>query len=154
MRSRWIVASGVLLSMTVAACGSSGTSKVTNAPVPSANSGALVSVANNAHDGPLLVGANGHTLYLFEKDTGTTSACTGGCAATWPALVGTGTPTGSAGVDASKLSSATGQVPNQVVYNGHLLYYFAADSAPGDLNGVKIADWYPVSPAGSKIDKS
>src|SRR4051812_19221124 len=40
-----------------------------------------------------LVGPDGHTVYLFEKDTGTTSACTGGCAGAWPGVTATGTPT-------------------------------------------------------------
>ena len=53
----------------------------------------------------------------------------------------------------AKLSTANGEVPNQVVYNGHLLYFFAGDKAPGDITGTKIPNWYPVSPAGSKIDK-
>ena len=57
-----------------------------------------------------LVGPNGHALYLFEKDNGTTSACTGACSATWPALSASGTPGGGSGVDAAKLSTADGQV--------------------------------------------
>jgi predicted lipoprotein with Yx(FWY)xxD motif len=119
-----------------------------------ATTAALVTVASTPTYGQLLVGPNGHTLYLFEKDTGTTSACTGGCAPAWPALTASTAPTGGAGVDMSKLSTASGQVPNQVVYNGHLLYFFAGDSAPGDLNGTKIPNWYPVAASGNKIDKS
>ncbi len=78
--------------------------------------------------GTVLVGPNGHTLYMFAQDKGTTSACTDGCAATWPALKSSGTPIPGEGVNAAKLSVAGGQV----VYNGHLLYFFSGDGAPGD----------------------
>jgi predicted lipoprotein with Yx(FWY)xxD motif len=99
-----------------------------------------------------LVGPNGRALYLFEKDKGTTSACTGGCAPTWPALAASGKPTAGTGVDASKLSTADGQVADQVVYNGHLLYYFAGDTKVGDTNGTSIPEWYLVSSDGKSID--
>jgi predicted lipoprotein with Yx(FWY)xxD motif len=113
-----------------------------------------MSLADNAKFGKILVGSNGHTLYLFEKDQGTTSACLAACAANWPALTATGTPSVGAGITASKVSTASGQLPDQVVYNGHLLYFFARDAAAGDVNGVSIAGWYPVGADGNKIDKS
>ena len=43
-------------------------------------------------------------------------------------------------------------MPDQVVYNGHLLYHFASDTAPGDVNGLGIPSWYPVDAAGDAID--
>lgn len=112
---------------------------------------ATVKVADNPKFGKLLVGPDGRTLYLFEKDKGTTTACTGGCADNWPALTAA-SPSGGDGVDQSKLSTADGEAPNQVVYNGHLLYYFAGDKAAGDTNGAGIPSWYPVNPSGEKID--
>ena len=101
-----------------------------------------------------LVGSNGHAVYLFEKDKGTTSACTGGCAAIWPGLTAAGSPTGGTGVDAGKLSTANGQVANQVTYNGHLLYYFSNDTKVGDTNGTSIPDWYLVGADGKAIDET
>lgn len=114
---------------------------------------ATVSVADNPTFGKLLTGPDGRTLYLFEKDKGTTSACAGPCLDNWPPLTSASAPTAGDGVDASKLSTADGAVANQVVYNGHLLYYFAGDKAPGDVNGANIPAWYPVNPAGDKIDR-
>jgi len=114
-----------------------------------ASAGATVSVQTSDDLGDYLVGPNGHTLYLFEKDTGTTTACTGGCAAVWPALTAA-SPTAGSGIDSAKLSTAAG---DQVVFNGHLLYFFATDKAPGDTNGIGIPAWYPLSPSGDKIDK-
>jgi predicted lipoprotein with Yx(FWY)xxD motif len=85
-------------------------------------------------------------------DDGTTSACTGGCADAWPALTADGDPVGGDGVDASLLGTADGQVPGQVTYDGHLLYTFSGDSAPGDVNGLGIPEWYPVNAQGEAID--
>ena len=130
-----------------------GATPSTAAPAAAAASGPLVGVATDPKDGQFLVGANGHTLYLFEKDNGTTTACTGGCAAVWPGLASTGGTMAGPGVDASKISTVNGQVANQIAYNGHLLYFFSGDTAAGQINGTKIPAWYPVSPAGDKIDK-
>src|SRR3712207_8331422 len=43
-----------------------------SAPSAAASEAATVSVATHATLGELLVGPNGHTLYLFTKDKGTT----------------------------------------------------------------------------------
>jgi predicted lipoprotein with Yx(FWY)xxD motif len=159
MRTKWIAAGVVALGLVLSACSSSsktsaGASASTAATTPTtAANAALVAVANNPKFGSLLVGSNGRTLYLLETEKGTTSDCTGACAQIWPALTASGQPTGASGVDAARLSKATGQVSNQVVYNGHLLYFFSGDAAPGDVKGTGIPHWYPVSPAGDKIDK-
>jgi predicted lipoprotein with Yx(FWY)xxD motif len=130
-------------SATTAASGGSGT----------AASG-TVNLASLGDSGQGLVNGDGMTLYLFEQDNGTTSACTGGCAQIWPALTSSSAPVGGSGVAASKLSTANGQVAHQVTYNGHLLYTFSGDHAPGDVNGTSIPDWYPVNADGNKIDAS
>lgn len=99
-----------------------------------------------------IVGPNGHTLYLFERDQGTTTACRGACASSWPPLVANGTPTAGDGVDVAQLGTADGIEADQVTYHGHLLYYFAGDAAPGDMKGVGIPAWYAVAPDGTAID--
>ena len=169
MRMRWrlvtLMAAG---SMAVAACGSGGgttkaassapaaTTPTTAATVTTAAPSApvVMTLADNPKFGKILVGSNGHTLYMLEKEQGTTTACTGACAANWPALTASGTPSVGAGITASKVSTASGQLPDQVVYNGHLLYFFARDAAAGDVNGVSIPGWYPVGADGNKVDKS
>ena len=92
---------------------------------------------------------------MFLQDTGDTSTCTGDCAATWPALVAKGEVKagGGGGVDESLLgTSARDDGTMQVTYNGHPLYYFSGDQAPGDTNGQGIGDiWFVVSPAGDAI---
>jgi predicted lipoprotein with Yx(FWY)xxD motif len=54
--------------------------------------------------GDILVDADGRTLYAFTKDKGDQSACSGECAANWPAL--TGAATAGTGVQAALLSTA------------------------------------------------
>ena len=143
------------LGMVLTACGSGGSGHPAAsqaASVGGGQPGAALSVAQNPTQGSILVDSAGHTLYLFEKDHGTTSACTGACAQIWPGFSAGATPGAGAGVDAAKLATASGQVPSQVTYNGHLLYTFSGDKAPGDVNGISIPDWYPVSPSGNKVD--
>jgi predicted lipoprotein with Yx(FWY)xxD motif len=111
-----------------------------------AASGATVKVATVGTLGKVLVTANGHTLYMFDKDTGTTSACTGQCMAAWPPYTSMTAPTAGTGVTAAKLTTATGAAPHQVVYNGHLVYEFSGDKKAGDANGVGIPSWHPVTP--------
>jgi predicted lipoprotein with Yx(FWY)xxD motif len=103
--------------------------------------------------GQILIDAEGRTLYLFMNDTANTSVCTGGCAQTWPPLLVTGAPTGGLGVEASKLGTTSRtDGGTQVTYNGHPLYHFASDSAPGDTKGQGVGgNWFVVSPQGEPI---
>jgi predicted lipoprotein with Yx(FWY)xxD motif len=103
--------------------------------------------------GTILTDSKGNTLYVFMNDTGDTSTCTGDCAASWPALIANGEVKGGGAVDASLLStSARDDGTMQVTYNGHPLYHFSGDQAPGDTNGQGIGGiWFVVSPAGDPI---
>jgi predicted lipoprotein with Yx(FWY)xxD motif len=141
---RVMIVVAVAGALSLAACSSD--SKAGGSTTPSAAT--TIKVASTTARGDILVDGTGRTLYLFEKDSGTTSACTGGCVSVWPALSAAGTVTASTGVDASKLGSAHGQV----TYNGHLLYYFSGDSASGDMKGVDIEGWYPVTPDGGSAE--
>jgi predicted lipoprotein with Yx(FWY)xxD motif len=127
------------------------TAPATAAPASQAASGATVNATAVGSAGTILVdAATGMTLYNFTKDTkdSGTSACTGGCLETWPALtVEAGeTPTGGEGVTGT-LGTIT-RADNgalQVTYNGLPLYFFKNDKAPGDLNGV-YENWVTVAP--------
>ena len=103
-------------------------------------------------EGAILVDASGRTLYIFELDKGTTSSCTGGCAQVWPGFAAAN-PSAGPGLAMAKFSDVAGQVPNQIAYNGHLLYYFAGDKAAGDIKGVGIRDWFPIGPDGNRVTK-
>ena len=103
--------------------------------------------------GTVLVGVDGKTLYMLDKDnSGTTSACVGPCATIWPALTATAKPVGATGIDKSKLTVAMqADGRNQVVYAGHLLYFFSGDTVPGDAKGLGIPGWHAVSPEGAPV---
>lgn len=111
---------------------------------------ATVAVASSRL-GDILVDADGRTLYVFTKDKGDQSACSGECAANWPAL--TGTATAGAGAQAALLSTATqADGSSQVTYGGKPLYYFAGDAKPGDTNGQGVGSvWFAVTADGELV---
>jgi predicted lipoprotein with Yx(FWY)xxD motif len=102
--------------------------------------------------GSILVDADGMTLYLFESDTDGASTCTADCAATWPPLIDDAPEAGD-GVDEALLGTTTrddGEV--QVTYDGHPLYGFASDAAPGDTEGQGVGDvWFVVDASGKAV---
>jgi predicted lipoprotein with Yx(FWY)xxD motif len=138
---------------TTAASGGAG---VYGAPSTPPAKAAAVSTATGDL-GTFLVGPDGRTLYLFEKDTGTQSTCSGACADAWPPLVTTGAPTATGAAKAALLGTTMrDDGTTEVTYAGHPLYYYAGDAAPGDTNGQDLdqfgAEWYALSPSGAAIE--
>jgi predicted lipoprotein with Yx(FWY)xxD motif len=115
--------------------------------------GAVVSTRSTSL-GTVLVGPNGHTLYLDKSDPKNKATCTGSCAAIWPPLWTSGKPTAKGSVKASELGTINNGGKKQVTYNGHPLYYFASDTKAGQTTGQNQGGFYVVSPAGSSITKS
>src|SRR5207237_10309925 len=116
---------------------------------------ATIDVANSGL-GKILVDSQGRTVYLFGKDSGTTSECTGACASNWPPVTVNGTPTAGSGAIASLVGTTTrSDGTTQVTYNGHPLYRFIKDTAPGNTNGEGLTafggSWFAVSPAGNQV---
>src|SRR4051794_30313318 len=70
------------LAVVAAGCGGSSSAAASSSHTPS-TTGPVISVAHNPL-GSILVDTRGRSLYLFEKDKGTTSTCTGACASVWP----------------------------------------------------------------------
>ena len=105
--------------------------------------------------GTVLVDAKGMTLYVFDKDTGTTSACKDACAKAWPPAAATGTPAAANLVDQSKLSTAKrDDGTTQITYAGHPLYTYAEDTKPGDVTGQGVGGiWWVIGADGTKIEK-
>lgn len=102
-----------------------------------------------------LVTPAGKTLYYFMSDSATMSACTGSCTADWSPLL-------SSSASVAPIASLSGTLTTfqrsegmQVVYNGHPLYTFAGDSAPGDATGNGIeSKWYVATPTLKSSDGS
>jgi predicted lipoprotein with Yx(FWY)xxD motif len=109
--------------------------------------------------GMILVNSKGRTLYLFAKDQGGVSSCTGSCATYWPPLVSSAKPTAGSGVKAALLGrTRRSNGAMQVTYNKHPLYTFAFDKAAGQVTGEGLlkfgAKWYGVSARGAAVTKA
>ena len=122
---------------------------------PTQTGAATVSTASSSL-GSILVGANGRTLYVFDKDQPNKSECSGPCVSAWPVDQTSGTPKAGSGVKASLLGMIKrSDGTTQVTYNHHPLYYYSGDTASGQQNGQGInaygALWYVVSPNGNQM---
>ncbi len=132
-----VLVAGVLLA---AGCSSSAKSSV------SAAGGTATVLERSTKIGTVLTDSTGLTLYTFASDAAgaTTSACTGSCATAWPPLTATGTPTAGSGVPGTLATIGGGQV----TWNGHPLYRWMGDKAPGDTTGDGVNGFH-VAVAGA-----
>jgi predicted lipoprotein with Yx(FWY)xxD motif len=153
-------AAAPLIALGVAGCGNGGGGASAAAAAPTTPSGqpATIGIATTGL-GQILVNSQGRTLYLFQKDTGTTSTCTGACATSWPPLRATGQPAVGRGANAALLGTTPRSDGGpQVTYNGHPVYLFFQDQKPGDTTGEGVnafgATWYALSPAGNQVTAS
>jgi predicted lipoprotein with Yx(FWY)xxD motif len=154
-RSRTFLASaGALVVTVLAVAGCGGTSNA----LPTTPNGESATLGVADHDlGEILVDSQGRTLYLFDKDSGTTSTCTGECANNWPPLEVNGKTTEGDGADAALVgTTARSDGKRQVTYNGHPVYLFEGDKKAGDTNGEGVngfgAEWYVLAPSGKKVE--
>jgi predicted lipoprotein with Yx(FWY)xxD motif len=121
-----------LVALAVAGCGGDDDGQATAAP-PKTKSGhaATIGVETSGSLGKILEDSQGRTIYLFEKDTGATSTCSGACAEAWPPVTANGKPTVGNGLTASKVGTTKrSDGLRQVTYNGHPLYLFQGDHNP------------------------
>jgi len=99
--------------------------------------------------GKILVDAQGMTLYYFANDIPASgaSSCYGQCAVAWP-IFSTDTVTVSSPLIASDFSSITRtDGTKQTTYRGWPLYYWQADTKPGDVKGENVNKvWFVVKP--------
>ena len=167
------VGGAVGVAMLVAAC-SSGSSSSAAAPAApassaaapassaggaSASGGGTVITTASSSAGTFLTNGSGRAVYLWVKDTGDASTCTGACAGAWPPVTATGTVTAAGSAKASDLGTITrSDGTKQVTYDGHPLYYFSGDSGPGTASGQGSdgfgAKWWLVAPSGSDVTAS
>jgi predicted lipoprotein with Yx(FWY)xxD motif len=147
--------------LAVAACASSSSSTATTTPgtapaaggssSPAASSSGTTLMERTIGGAQVLTNSAGFTLYWFAPDTSTTSKCTGSCATYWPPVKGPATAgsgvTGTLGV----ITRPDGTM--QATYDGHPLYTYAGDSAPGQNkgNGLNASGglWHEVTVSGA-----
>ena len=162
-RTSFSVAAILGVAMILAACGSSAKKTSTAAPPTSAasastttqapSSSTAISTASSSK-GEILVDAKGKSLYVFDKDTAGTIACTTGCVAVWPPLVvpsGTSAPTNVMNVTATLGTVMRPEGTTQLTSDGRPLYTFSGDSAAGQVNGDGFAGgiWHVAKASGN-----
>ena len=151
----------------VAACGSSGSAggmpgaagstppaASPHAAAPAHAASATTLTVRQTSLGTILTDSRGFTLYAFEADRGTTSACSGACATTWPPVTTTNTNVAVTGGASKSLVGETTRPggARQLTYAGHPLYLFEGDHSAGSTSGQGLevfgARWDVLTPAG------
>jgi predicted lipoprotein with Yx(FWY)xxD motif len=93
----------------------------------------------------LMTGANGMTLYTFDKDVAGSgkSVCNGPCATSWPPLAAA--PDSKSGGDWTVIARDDGT--RQWAWAGKPLYFWSKDQKPGDVTGDGVNNaWRAVKP--------
>ena len=155
MRVPRISLQGLVLvaSVAVAGCTSAGSPALTPpvrgaSGVPAAGSSITIGTGTSPVLGTYLTGAGGMTLYVRTSDPAGGSSCTGGCATAWPPLTVAAGTQALAGTGVSGALGTFGRTDGslQVTYNGHALYYYAADTKSGDTTRQGVGGIWFVAP--------
>jgi predicted lipoprotein with Yx(FWY)xxD motif len=144
----------ILLALCIGLLGTTAMAQTADSPL---------TTSTHAEEGAYIADGNGMSLYLFLADTqgkdGTEPrvTCEGDCLAVWPPLVVEEAPIGDDTLDERLLGTierSDGLL--HVSYNGWPLYYYAEDSAPGDIKGHDIEsfgeEWYLIGPNGERAE--
>ena len=153
MRKIWSAAALAAAVLAIAACGSSASSSsppAAGASSPAAGSSATTLTSATIGGAKVLTNSAGFTLYWFVPDTSTTSKCTGSCATYWPPVKGPATA--GSGVTGTLSTITRPDGSTQAAYDGHPLYTYAGDTAPGQANGngknLSGGVWHEVTVSG------
>jgi len=161
-RISWLASAGVVAAaLIVAACGSSGSggpgSTPSHAAAPASGMAASGSALKTTtiNGAAVLTNAKGFTLYSFAPDTSTMSKCNGACAQNWPPVKGSATASGVKGTFGT-IKRSDGST--QATFDGHPLYTFAADTAPGQAKGNGLNEeggvWHEITASGAAAPAS
>lgn len=152
MRNRSLAALCLsVMALLAAACGSSSPASSASmhgasgapasSPPATGGSGTSTTTVKTAKIGgaTVLTNAKGFTLYTFALDTAGKSNCNGTCAHYWPPLHGPATA--GPGVKGKLGTTTRSDGSKQVTYNGHPVYTYVGDTAPGQAhgNGLKLS---------------
>lgn len=152
MNKRWLAPVGLAAALVIAACSSSTTSGPSGSTTPAPPATSASTLKTMTINGTAVVtNAGGFTLYSFAPDTPTTSKCNGSCATIWPPVKGPATA--GAGVTGKLATITRADGSPQASYNGHPVYTYTGDSAPGQANGnglnVNGGVWHVVPASGT-----
>jgi predicted lipoprotein with Yx(FWY)xxD motif len=118
--------------------------------------GAATLTAHSSRYGKILFDGRGRVLYLFARDRGGHSSCSGACAKAWPPFLTRGAPRALAGVNAKLLGTTKRSDGTlQLTYAKHPLYYFKEDTKPGQIKCQNVSNfgglWLVVAPSGKAV---
>ncbi len=159
MRKIWGAAVLAALALTVSACASSSSSSTTPAAAgstpassaPAAAGSGTALIVRTIGSQQVVTDSAGRTLYWFALDTSTASKCTGSCATYWPPVKGP--VTAGSGVTGTVGTITRSDGTTQATYDGHPLYTYVADTAPGQAkgNGLNLSGglWYEMTVSGA-----
>ena len=165
MRNRWWAPAGLAaMALMVAACAGTGAagaagsagSSVRTVSSPSTGSSSTALKTRKINGVTVLTNAKGFTLYWFAPDTSTKSNCNGSCASIWPPVKGPATAGPGVTGKLGTIKRSDGSI--QATYNGHPLYTYVADTAPGQArgNGLNVNGglWHEVTASGKAAPKA
>ncbi len=159
MRNKWWAPAGLAgIALIAAACGSSSTGGATGSGSSASSAAASPVAASSAAlktakigGATVLTNARGFTLYWFVPDTSTKSNCNGSCAHYWPPVKGPATAGAGVTGKLATIKRSDGSV--QATWNGHPLYTYVSDTAPGQAkgNGLNLSGgvWHEVTVSGT-----
>ena len=139
----------------LAACSSSGTFSTSGGSGSTSTSSPAAATAGSLKTttiggATVLTNSKGFTLYSFAPDTPTKSNCNGTCAQNWPPVQGPATASGVKGTFGT-IKRSDGSA--QATFDGHPLYTFVGDTAPGQAkgNGLNAAGglWHEITTSGT-----
>lgn len=155
----------VVAALVIAGCGSgsstsspsesSGSENASATSGEGGSGGGTISGAEVEGLGSVLVDSEGMTVYLYTPDEGgTASTCYGGCEAVWPPVLAEGKATAGGGAMSADLGTTKRKDGStQVTYNGHPVYTFTGDKAPGEANGQQVeGTWFALDESGNAVE--
>jgi predicted lipoprotein with Yx(FWY)xxD motif len=164
MGIRWGVPAGLAaVALVATACGSSSTGgssssggSASPAASATANSSGTALRTTTIGGTAVLTNAKGFTLYWFVPDTPTKSNCNAGCVSFWPPVKGPATA--GSGVTGKLATIKRDDGSTQATYDGHPLYTYVADTAPGQAkgNGINVSGgvWHEMTASGATASAS
>jgi predicted lipoprotein with Yx(FWY)xxD motif len=156
-KARLLGAGALLAAFTVAGVAAAAASSAQATIAHSAGAtGAATLTAHSSRYGRILFDGRGRVLYLFARDRGGRSSCSGACAKAWPPFLTKGTPRTLSGVNAKLLGTTRRSDGTlQVTYAKHPLYYFKEDTKPGQIKCQNVSNfgglWLVVTPSGKPV---
>lgn len=133
-----------VLALTLFATGCAATAESTESAAQDVTGAENVVQVVDTASGKVLADASGRSLYTFDRDTTTASTCYQTCAVHWPPVL----VTADDAVAAPFATTTRTDGATQLTLDGHPLYLYFGDAAPGDITGDGLGNvWHLARPS-------